>query len=179
MDSRERLRIFSHSVSGFLGEVPLSEVGNSSMDLKCWSISSYFACCESESGAGGASLTLGSGAGKMCSNLRTPPAFASEEEGVAARSSWDEEAPAWLSEAACGRRWPIMNPEARPKMEERVPVLDARDWVFVRSACCEDMVEERRGGRARERCLKMEQSFGAWCEWATGVTGSRVPDAQL
>lgn len=43
-----------------------------------------------------------------------------------------EEVAAWLSEAAWLRREPIIKPEARLRMEERVPVLDALESVLLR-----------------------------------------------
>ena len=95
------------------------------------------------------SLTLGSGAGKMCSKGRGPVAgaFSSVLVGEVERLTVEDEAVAWLSEAAWERRLPIMNPDARPKMEERVPVVvDAREWVGLRELVSEGMVEEGRWG---------------------------------
>lgn len=58
--------------------------------------------------------------------------------------------PAWLSEADWLRLEPIMKPDARLRMEERVPVLDALEWVLLRWLASEDMMAEGREQRRRK-----------------------------
>lgn len=61
---------------------------------------------------------------------------------------------AWLSEADWLRREPIMKPDARLRIEERVPVLDVLEWVLLRWLASVDMMmaeeREQQGGRDRK-----------------------------